>query len=97
MTYITLGVVRSKRLVGDLGEALAARYYDVPLAENANERGYDLVTTDGRLVQVRTLRSEPHRERTLMGVMKDPYDTLLAIKLTVDFDPLRGPLAWRPR
>jgi hypothetical protein len=87
---IRLGVVRSRRLVADLGEALAARYYGVPLADNANELGYDLVTSDGRFVQVRALRSEPHRERTLMGVMKEPYDTLFAVKFTVDYEPLRA-------
>jgi hypothetical protein len=87
---IGLGVVRSKRLVADLGEEIAARFYGVSLASNANEPGYDLVTKDGRLVQVRALRSEPHRERTLMGVMKDPYDTLFAVKLSVDYEPLRA-------
>ena len=43
---IALGVVRSKRLVADLGEEIAARFYDVPLASNANEPGYDLVTKE---------------------------------------------------
>jgi hypothetical protein len=89
-TLIGLGVVRSKRLVADLGEEIAARFYGIPLVRNANEPGYDLVTADGRLVQVRALRSEPHRERTLMGVMKDPYDTLFAVKLSVDYEPLRA-------
>jgi len=87
---ISLDVVRSRRLVGDLGEALAARFYGVTLASNANTPGYDLQTTDGRRVQVRTLRSEPHYERTVMGAMKEPYDTLLAIKLSVDYEPLRA-------
>jgi hypothetical protein len=87
---IGLGVVRSKRLVADLGEEIAARYYGVPLASNANEPGYDLVAPDGRLIQVRALRSEPHRERTVMGVMKDPYDTLFAVKLSFDYEPLRA-------
>lgn len=87
---IQLGVVRSRRLVADIGEALASRFYDAPLVANANEPGYDLVAPDGRLVQVRALRSEPHRERTIMGVMKEPYDTLFAVKLSVDFEPLRA-------
>ncbi len=87
---IKLGVVKSRRLVADLGEALAGRYYGVALAPNANNPGYDLETTEGRRVQVRTLRSEPHRERTLMGAMKEPYDVLLAIKLSVDYEPLRA-------
>ncbi|MGN6586598.1 MAG: DUF6998 domain-containing protein [Solirubrobacterales bacterium] len=87
---MTLGVVRSRRLVSDLGEALAARYYGVELAPSGNNPGYDLEDTDNRLIQVKTLRSEPNRERTLMGVMKDPYDVLLAIKLSFDYEPLRA-------
>lgn len=87
---IQLGVVRSRRLVADIGEALASRFYGAPLVTNANEPGYDLVAPDGRLVQVRALRSEPHRERTLMGVMKEPYDALFAVKLSVDYEPLRA-------
>ena len=81
---IQLGVVRSRRLVSDIGEALASRFYDAPLVTNVNEPGYDLVAPDGRLVQVRALRSEPHRERMLMGVMKEPYDALFAVKLSVE-------------
>ena len=87
---IQLGVVRSRRLVADIGEALASRFYGAPLVTNANEPGYDLAAPDGRLVQVRALRSEPHRERTLMGVMKEPYDALFAVKLSVDYEPLRA-------
>jgi hypothetical protein len=87
---IELGVVRSRRLVGDLGEAIAARYYGVSLAPNANTPGYDLRTTRRKRVQVRTLCSEPHRERTVMGVMTEPYDVLFAIKLSFDYQPLRA-------
>ncbi len=87
---MTLGVVRSRRFVSDLGEAFAARSYGVELAPSGNNPGYDLEDTDNRLVQVKTLRSEPNRERTLMGAMKDPYDVLLAIKLSFDYEPLRA-------
>ena len=87
---MALGAIRSRRLVSDLGEALAARYYGVELTHSANNPGYDLEATDNRRVQVKTLRSEPHRERTLMGAMKDPYDMLFAIKLSFDYEPLRA-------
>ena len=87
---VKLKFVRSRRFVADIGEALAGRYYGVALAPNANTPGYDLETGDGRRVQVRTLRSEPHRERTVMGVMKEPYDVLLAIKLSYDYEPVRA-------
>jgi hypothetical protein len=87
---IRLGVVRSKRLVADLGEAIASRFYGVPLVDNANEPGYDLIARDGRRIQVRSLRSTPSRERSVMGAMKEPYDALFAVKFTVDYEPLRA-------
>ena len=87
---IRLGVVRSKRLVADLGEEIAARFYGVPLADNANEPGYDLIARDGRRIQVRALRSTPTRERSVMQAMKEPYDALFAVKLTVNYEPLRA-------
>jgi hypothetical protein len=93
---IKLGVVRSARLVGDLGEALAARYYGVSLATSANHPGYDLEATDGRLVQVRALRSVPDGERTVMGTMKEPYDTLFAVKFSLDYEPVRAIEVPRP-
>jgi len=52
---IGLGVVRSRVLVGDLGEQIAARYYGVELAPVFTP-GYDLVDHHGRRVQVKTLR-----------------------------------------
>src|SRR5215217_866121 len=67
-----LGALRSRGLVADLGERLAAEYYGVPLAPPSTP-GYDLITRDGRKIQVRTLWSTPLNRLTSMGVMKEPY------------------------
>lgn len=71
-------------MVGALGEWIAARYYEVELAP-VNNRGYDLVTKDSRRVQVRTIRSTPENYRYVLGKMREPYDTLLAIRFDQDF------------
>jgi hypothetical protein len=81
-----LGALRSRGLVADLDELLAADFYDVELAPPSTP-GYDMITADGRRVQVRTLRSTPTNHRTSMGDMKEPYDTLLAIRLDEDYGP----------
>jgi hypothetical protein len=81
-----LGALRSRGLVADLGERVAADYYGVALAPPSTP-GYDLITRDGRKIQVRTLRSTPLNHRTSMGAMKEPYDTLLAIRLDEDYSP----------
>lgn len=81
-----INAIRSWGLVADLGEALAARYYGVDLAPPSTA-GYDLETKDGRKVQVRTLRMTPENARSSMGPMKEPYNTLLAIRLNPDYSP----------
>ncbi len=83
---IELGVVRSRVLVGDLGEQIAARYYGVDLAD-AFTPGYDLVDQRGRRVQVKTLRATPERPRTIIGAVTEPCDVLLAIRLSFDYAP----------
>lgn len=83
---VDLGVVRSHVLVGDLGEAIAARYYGVELAPPFTP-GYDLIDRHGRRVQVRTLRATPTRPRTIIGEIKRPCDVILALRLAWDYTP----------
>ncbi|HEX4345882.1 MAG TPA: hypothetical protein VHZ31_09995 [Solirubrobacteraceae bacterium] len=83
---IRLGVVRSRVLVGDLGEQIAATYYGVDLAPSFTP-GYDLVDRRGRRVQVKTLRGTPAAPRTIIGEIKEPCDVVLAIRLDVDYSP----------
>jgi hypothetical protein len=63
---IGLDVVRSGRLVAAIGEPLAARYYGVMLASNANTPGYDV---EHRRRSARPSTHAPigaHRGRTLV-------------------------------
>jgi hypothetical protein len=77
---------RSRGLVGEYGELIAAALYDAPLPASS-QPGYDLDVPGLGLVQVKTLRSTPANRRTSMGPMKDPYDVLLAIRLDPDYRP----------
>jgi hypothetical protein len=83
---VRLGAVRSRVLVGDLGEQLASAYYAVPLAPQFTP-GYDLIDSEGRRVQVKTLRGTPTRPRTIIGSVTRPCDVLLAIRLDFDYTP----------
>jgi hypothetical protein len=83
---IGLGVVRSRVLVGDLGEQLAARYYGVELPP-AFTPGYDLIDPHGRRIQVKTLRGRPTGPRTIIGELRGPCDVVLAIRLDFDYTP----------
>lgn len=77
---------RSRGLVGEYGELLAAALYGIPLSVSS-QPGYDLDVPQLGRVQVKTLRSTPSNRRWSMGVMKDPYDVLLAIELDADYRP----------
>jgi hypothetical protein len=84
---IKLGAVRSRTLVGDLGEQLAADYYGVEL-EPPSTPGFDLRRPDRQRVQVRTLRATPGNFRTTVGVLSQPYDFVFAIRLDQNYSPL---------
>ncbi len=85
---IQLGVIRSRTLVGDLGEAYAAAYYGSELCR-PSQPGYDLVTQDKdrHRVEVRTLRSTVTRnDRTTIGTLGGSYDRLFALRLDENYD-----------
>lgn len=84
-----LGVVRSRSLVGDLGEVLAVRFYGVQL-EPPSAPGFDLRTPGGQRVQVRTLRCTPENFRTTVGTPNGPYDLLFAIRLDEEYQPIEA-------
>jgi hypothetical protein len=88
---IELGVIRSCKVVADLGEALAADYYGVELdLKGRLGQGYDLINRDGKRVEVKALRDSPFDRRTRIGPMKKPYDLLLAIRLGQDYVPIEA-------
>lgn len=83
------GLLRSNNLVGDVGEWIAARYYGVELAKTRTT-GYDLITRDGRRVQVKTLRDGNDGRRTEAGRVLGPCDLVLLIRLAPDYTPVEA-------
>lgn len=81
---------RSRGLVGEYGELLAAAIYPQSRRAAPSQAGYDLIVEGLGLVQVKTLRSTPTNHRTSMGVMRHPYDVLVAIRLDVAYRPVGG-------
>ncbi len=86
LTQLRTTGFRSRGLVGEYGELLAAALYGVPLPASS-QPGYDLDVPGLGAVQVKTLRSTPTTRRTSMGPMTDPYEVLLAIRLDADYRP----------
>jgi hypothetical protein len=86
-TLRTLGF-RSRGFVGEYGELIACALYPGSRLASPSQAGYDLVVEGLGLVQVKTLRSTPANHRTSMGIMRDPYDMLFALRLDVAFKPV---------
>jgi hypothetical protein len=84
----TIGYIRGRGLVGEIGERLAAAWYGVGLAP-PSQPGYDL-TADGKRIQVRTLLMTPENHRTTLGTPREPFDVLFAIRLDDTYEPLEA-------
>jgi hypothetical protein len=85
-----LGLVSSHGLVGALGERIAADYYRVKLdPASTRGKGYDLITRDGKRIEVKTLRTAGFRRssRQRIGLLEGNYDRLLAIRLDAEYRP----------
>jgi hypothetical protein len=83
---------RSRGLVGEYGELVAEALYGATARRaSASQPGYDLEVEGVGLVQVKTLRSTPANPRASMGVLREPYDALFALRLGVDYQPT---VAW---
>ncbi|MEJ7786594.1 MAG: hypothetical protein WKF96_17470 [Solirubrobacteraceae bacterium] len=85
-----LGVIRSKVLVGDLGELVAANFYGGELAPVFTE-GYDVLTPDGRRVEVKGMRGDEGK-RTIICRQRLPAtcDVLFAVRFADDYTPLEA-------
>ena len=85
-----LGVIRSKVLVGDLGELVAANFYGGDLAPAFTE-GYDVLTPGGDRVQVKGLRGNQGK-RTIVCRQRLPTtcDLLFAVRFADDYTPLEA-------
>lgn len=82
---------RSRGLVGEYGELVAEALYGARARRAApSQPGYDLQVDGLGLVQVKTLRSTPTNPRASMGVLREPYDVLHALRLGVSYEPTGG-------
>jgi hypothetical protein len=82
-----LGAIRSRSIVGDIGEEMAKRFYGALELAPTSNRGYDLITPQGLKVQVKTLRCTPGNFRRTIGHLQEGYDLLFAIRLDADYTP----------
>lgn len=92
------GLVRStNNPVGDYAEYLTARAFGLSLAGNSSI-GYDAVSDDGIRYQVKSRRLTPRNSSRQLSAIRglepesDPFDLLVGILFSADFEVLRAAL-----
>jgi hypothetical protein len=73
------GIIRSRRIVGDIGEFYACKHLDLQQSENRNEKGIDARNKDGLTFEIKTRRvytsdrriNETRRLNNLVGKTAD--------------------------
>lgn len=77
-------IVRSgNNPIADMAEHVMADYYGVAL-EPPNSKSYDLITRDGRKVQVKALRKTQRSRSTLSALRSTDFDLLAAVIFEAD-------------
>ena len=84
------GVIRSRRITGDLGEWYVACLYDGERAARQTEKGWDVrVKADGSRLQVKTQSFDPSNQWNYLDSDPMLFDRLVVVVLTEAFT-IRG-------
>lgn len=80
------GVVRSKRLVGDIGEWFVSTLYDVGLPLSQTQKGWDLLEqSTGQRLQVKTQTFDKTNQWNYLTTEPALFDRLLVVLLNDTF------------
>ncbi len=94
LNYLKLqeeGIIRSRRVVGDIGEYYAYKRLNLQLCDNKNERGLDAINQDGLTFEIKTRRvydSERRNSETrrINNLTENKADYLVVVTLNRDFE-----------
>lgn len=78
------GVIRTKNLVGDLGEYYCSEFFNLKLQSVVNA-GYDAKDCDGNMVEIKTRRIPSNRTKVIFRSFQ--FDYCLFVELDEFFEP----------
>ncbi len=84
-TLKAAGIIRTKNLVGDLGEYYCQELFNIELCKIV-EKGYDGIDSDGKKVEIKT-RREPTKSAKVIFRGFD-FDYCLFVELNEFFEPI---------
>lgn len=80
------GVIRSTRLVGDLGEWYVATLYDGEISLSQAQKGWDILEkSSGQRLQVKTQTFDPKNPWNYLTTSPELFDRLIIVLLTDTF------------
>lgn len=90
---VSLKVIRTNKIVGDLGEYYASKRLNLELVDKKNNKGFDAKDNEGKKYEIKT-RWSPNKYtyRTLFGSFSNsdrfPFDFLVCVNLNPYFEPI---------
>ncbi|TXI67000.1 MAG: hypothetical protein E6Q46_03940 [Flavobacterium sp.] len=79
-------IIRTKNLVGDLGEYYCKEKIGLKLEENAVNKGFDAIDTDGLKVEIKTRRTTEGRSKVIFRSFD--FDYCLYVELNENYAPI---------
>jgi len=80
------GIIRTKNLVGDLGEYYCCQLFNLIPNKNVVETGYDAKDKEGRTVEIKTRRTPEGKAKLIFRSFN--FDYCLYVELNEHFEPV---------
>ncbi|MBD3723703.1 MAG: hypothetical protein IE891_02685 [Flavobacteriaceae bacterium] len=79
-------IIRTKNLVGDLGEYYCKKLFNLKLEDNAVNKGFDAIDVAGKKVEIKTRRIPEGKSKVIFRGFD--FDYCLYVELNEYFEPL---------
>lgn len=80
-------IIRTKNLVGDLGEYYCKEIFNLKLEENAVNKGFDATDNKGKKVEIKTRRTPENKSKVIFRSFD--FDYCLYVELNDNYEPIK--------
>jgi len=80
-------VIRTKNLVGDLGEYYCKEKFGLKLEENAVNKGFDAIDKEGKKVEIKTRRTPEGKSKVIFRNFE--FDYCIYVELNEFYEPIQ--------
>lgn len=80
-------VIRTKNLVGDLGEYYCKEKFGLKLEENAVNKGFDAIDKEGKKVEIKTRRTPERKSKVIFRNFE--FDYCIYVELNEFYEPIQ--------